>query len=387
MMSMTSPSNWLESRTIIWLVVGFFFSFVAWASYFEIDQISRSVGRVIPVGRVQVVQSVDGGIIEKIFVREGDQVRRGQVLVMLDRARLVAAVEESSAQVASLKAAMSRIQAELFDTPLEFPLDLEPFQIFVKNQRLLYAKRRDAHFGAIAALTRMLDLLREDYQLSRLLFDRGDVGRADLLRTEMSIAEVEGQIANKKNQYLEELQAEYTKIEDQLVVATQNLAQRSDALSRATLVAPSDGVVKEVRLTTVGGVLRPSDEVLQIVPTDDEFVIEAKLLPADIAQLRLGFEALIDFDAYDSSIYGSASGTVVYISPDTIREQSLGGEEAFYRVHIRFSVLSMRQIGKNWVEIQPGMTGTVRIITGQNTVMGFLLKPIIKTIRQSFGEI
>ena len=375
-----------SSRKVISLTAIAFAGFVVWASFAEIDQVSRAGGQVIPSGRVQVVQSTDGGVIAAINVKEGDRVKKGQTLVTLDRVRLAAAVDEGRAKVASLKAIKARIEAELFDKPLVFPNDVQDFPDFLANQRQLFSKRRNAQTQDIAALNRMLRLVRQELTMNLPLLQYGDVSRSEVLRLERSVAEIEGQIANRQNKYLQDLQTEYAKVEEELVTAEQTLTQRMAALADTLLEAPTDGIVKNVRLTTIGGVLRPSDEVLQIVPTGEELIVEAKVSPADIAYVVIGQTASVKFDTFDSSIFGSADGRVIYISPDSVVEQKPNGEQAFYRVHIRVNTGTMRARDGKKIEIQPGMTATTEILTGQNTVLKYLLKPIIKTVDQSFGE-
>ena len=375
-----------SSRKVILLTAVGFAGLVGWAGVAEIDQVSRANGQVIPSGRVQIVQSTDGGVIEAINVREGDRVRAGQVLVTLDRVRLAAAVDEGRAKVASLKTVKARIEAELFQRPLVFPQDVQDFPDFMANQRQLFARRRAAQTQDIAALNTMLRLVRQELTMNQPLLEYGDVSRSEVLRLERSVADIEGQIANRQNRYLQELQTEYAKVEEELVTAEQTLTQRLSALADTELEAPTDGIVKNVRLTTVGGVLRPSDEVLQIVPTGEELIVEAKVSPADIAYVRLGQSASVKFDAYDSSIFGSADGRVSYISPDTLSEQSPSGERVYYRVHIRVDTSTMRPRAGETITIQPGMTATTEILTGHNTILRYLLKPIIRTVDQSFGE-
>lgn len=375
-----------SSRMVILLTAIAFAGSIGWASVAEIDQVSRASGQVIPSGRVQIVQSTDGGVIEAINVKEGDRVRKGQILVTLDRVRLAAGVDEGRAKVASLKTVKARIEAELFGKALVFSEDVRDFPDFMANQRQLFVKRRAAQSQDIAALNRMLRLVRQELAMNQPLLENGDVSRSEVLRLERSVADIEGQIANRQNKYLQDLQAEYAKVEEELVTAEQTLTQREAALADTELEAPTDGIVKNVRLTTIGGVLRPSDEVLQIVPTGEELIVEAKVSPADIAYVRVGQTASVKFDAYDSSIFGSADGRVSYISPDTLAEQKPNGEQVFYRVHIRVDTHTMRPRADEKIEIQPGMTATTEILTGHNTILKYLLKPLIKTVDQSFGE-
>jgi adhesin transport system membrane fusion protein len=383
---MKSENTYQMHRSIIVLTALALLGFLAWAAWAEIDQVSRATGQIIPAGRVQVIQSTDGGVIGEIRVREGDKVRKGQILVVLDRVKIAAAVAESRAKVASMKTVKSRIEAELFDRPLVFTEDVRDFPEFMANQRQLYQKRRQAQTADIGALRKMLGLVRKELDMNQPLLANGDVSRSEVMRLERTVAEVESQIVNRQNKYLQDLQAEYAKVEEELVTAEQNLTQRLSSLEDTELEAPTDGIVKNIRLTTIGGVLRPGDEVLQIVPTGEKLIIEAKVSPTDIAYVRIGQAATVKFDAYDSSIYGSAQGKVIYISPDTLTEQKSQGDQVYYRVHVSVDTGMLRPRPNEKIEIQPGMTATTEIKTGRNTVLRFLLKPITKTISDSFGE-
>lgn len=376
-----------QSALVIYGIVAFIVLAVAWSLWAELDQVSRAPGQVIPTGRIQVIQSTDGGKIEQILVKEGDVVRKGQLLVRLDEVKLRAGVSEAQGKVASLKTSMARINAELFDRPLSFPPDVRGFPEFIANQTMLYNKRRQALQDQLRSLREMHGLIKQELDMNMPLLAQGDVARADILRMQRSVADIESQMVNVRNKYLQDLQAEYTKTEEDLVTAREILAQRQDALKDTMLRAPVNGIVKNIRLTTVGGVLRPSDEVLTIVPTGDELIVEAKMSPKDIAYVRLGQPASVKFDAYDSGIYGSALGQVVYISPDTISEQTQAGADVFYRVHISVDTSPMKpHLPGERIEIQPGMTATAEIQTGRNTVWKYLTKPINKTFGEAMTE-
>ncbi len=359
-----------------------------WSLWAELDQITRAPGKVIPIGRVQIVQSVDGGAIDKIFVKEGDHVKKGELLVVLDKIKVQAAVDEARAKVAALKSQKTRIDAELFDKPLRFPDDVLAFQDFTRNQEQLYQKRRAALQSELASLNNMKRLLQQELDLNMPLLASGDVARSEIIRMQRSIVDVEGQISGRKAKYIQELQQEYTKTEEDLVTAQQILAQREDALASTELLAPTDGIVKNVRLTTVGGVLRPGDEVLQIVPTGEKLIVEAQVSPRDIAFVKLGQTASIKFDTYDSSIYGSGVGRVTYLSPDTLSEPRPDGTQSvYYRVNLEVDISRMTPRHKDErIEVQPGMTVVAEIRTGNSTVFRYLTKPITKTVSESMGE-
>jgi adhesin transport system membrane fusion protein len=337
---------------------------------------------------VQVIQTAEGGVVEEMRVREGDAVRKGQLLVRIDRVKVQAAVGESQAKVAAFRSIMSRIEAELYDRPLNFPAELRSYPDFIANQTALFTKRRQAISSEIAALEAVKRLMQQELELNIPLVSSGDVARAEIIRMQRGIADVQGQIVNKRSKYQQDLQAEFAKVEEELVSAQQILAQRMDALAATELRSPANGIVKNVRFTTVGAVLRPGDEVMQIVPTGEKLIVEAQVSPRDIAFIKVGQKASVKFDTFDSAIYGSGVGVVSYVSPDTLVEQRPDGESAtYYRINLDVDISEMRPKRDNeQIIIQPGMTLTAEIKTGENTVLRYLTKPILKTVSESLSE-
>ena len=382
-MTRIRPSYWIIITICVALA-----AFIGWAHWAELDQVTRAPGRVVPFARVQIVQSEEGGPISAINVREGDLVEKGDVLVELDTVKLNAGVEEARANVAALESRMARIEAELFDRPLAFPASVSAYPEFVANQRQLFLRRRAALQSEVESLRAMSELQAEELDLNQPLVETGDVARSEIIRMRRSIVETEGRISNIRANYTRDLQTEFAQTEEELVAARQVLAQRERSLQAASLVAPATGIVNNVRLTTVGGVLRPGDEVLQIVPTGEKLIVEAQVPPRDIAFVKLGQEARVNFDAYDSTIYGSGDGTVVYISPDTLSEQrDDGGTTTYYRVNLEVDTSPLRpQREGERIDLQPGMTATAEIKTGETTVFEYLTKPILKTSGQAMRE-
>ena len=297
-----------RSSKIIMLSAAAFVGVTIWSAFADLDQISRASGQIIPSGKVQVVQAPDGGQITKILVREGDRIRRGQVLFELDAVRAKAAVDEGRGRVASLQAQMARIEAELFDRPLVFPASLDGFDDLKMNQRQLLEKRKAALNGQLNSLGRMRSLAVQELDMNRPLLQTGDVSRSEVMRIERQVVDIASQIENTRNRYLQDLQADYAKVGDELETAQEVLKQREAALQDTVITAPTDGLVKNVRFTTIGGVLRPGDEMLQIVPTGDSLIVEAKVSPADVAYVRQGQTAALKFDAFDSSKIGTGEG-------------------------------------------------------------------------------
>lgn len=373
---------------IVILTVFFFLIFVGvWAANAKLEQVSRAPGQVIPTGRLQVLQSSDGGVITEILVHEGEHVKANQLLVRLDDSKINSAVGEARGKVASLMSSMARINAELFDKPLSFPPEVRAFPELMANQTELYHQRRQAVKDQIASLREMLALVEQELNLNMPLLKAGDVSKTDVLRLQRAVSDLRAQIVNVRNKYLSDLQTEFTKTQEDLLTAREVLNQRDEVFKGTAIRAPVDGIVKNVRLTTIGAVLRPGDEVLSIVPTGDKLIVEAKVAPSDIAYLKVGQGASIRFDAYDASIYGAGQGKVIFISPDTITETRPTGDTAYYRVHVSVDTALMKpHLPGEKIEVQPGMTASVEIQTGNNTVLKYLTKPITKTFSEAMTE-
>jgi adhesin transport system membrane fusion protein len=366
---------------------------VAWASLAEIDQVTRAEARVIASSRTQVIQSPDGGVIAELLVREGDLVKPGQVLARLDATKTQAAFQEFNAKSAALRAQVSRLRAEMFATEPKFDADLKSqFAGFVENQLALYRRRHAAVVEEVAGYEKGLALVKRELEMNEPLLRTGDVSLTEVLKLQRQVIELQGQITNRRNKYFQEAQADLSKAEEELAGINQQLAQRKDFLEHTELSALVHGVVKNVKITTLGGVVRAGDEVMQIVPIEDDLIVEAKVRPADIAFVKPGLTASVKIDAWDYTIYGTLQGTVSYLSADTLSEDLKPGEQPYYRVQVKTSGRLLPGAGSadtrrdHNIEILPGMTATVEIKTGRKTVLSYLLKPIFKTVGESLGE-
>jgi len=371
---------------ILWMILLVFVIFTAWASMAEIVQFTRATGQVIASSRTQIIQSSDGGVMEALLVKEGDLVTKGQLLFKLDTTKAEAVYLESRAKATALRASKARLDAEIMGGEPKFPKEVTEYPQFRDNQLLLLRKRRQAIEGELAALKSILDLAIRELDMNQPLLASGDTSLAEVLKIQRQVADLQSQIVNKRNKYTQDLQTELGKVEEELASAEQTLAQRKDLLDRTHLVSPVSGVVKNVRITTLGGVVRASEEVMQIVPLEDTLVVEAKVRPADIAFLKPGLKANVKIDAYDYTIYGSLDGKLAYISADTLTEDLKQNEQAYYRVQVRTSGKRFSGRPDQNLEIQPGMTATVEIKTGSNTVLRYLIKPFLKTMSESMGE-
>jgi adhesin transport system membrane fusion protein len=361
--------------------------FMGWASQAHLDQITRAPGKVIAVARTQSIQSPDGGVVREILVREGEAVRRGQLLVRMDDSKARAAVGEAQSKVAALRTALERLRAEMSDQPLRFSAGLTEYEDFRRNQTQLYERRREALRADLATLGEAVRLAGEEVKMNEPLAHAGDIAPVDMLRLRRAANEASGQLASRRNKYYQDVQSDLAKAEEDLAAAEEVLADRQALLDHTELRAPMDGVVNLITQTTVGAVLRPGDEILQMLPSGDELIVEAKVKAADIGFIRLWHPATVKLDAYDYSIYGVLEGTVSYISSDALVERGPQGTElSYYRVRIRISGARLKGEKGKALQLQPGLTTMVEIVTGSNTVLGYLTKPVTKTVSESFTE-
>ncbi len=360
---------------------------LVFAYFAQIDQISRATGQVIASSRNQVIQSTDGGVIQQLHVHEGDRVKQGQVLITFDNVKAETAYLEVRARVAGLEAALARLNAEMLGGSPHFPEMLSEYPVIRANHESLFTKRQSALSEEIASLKEMLEMAKAELDINQPLLANGDVSLADILRLRRQVAELKAQISNRRNHYLQDTQTELSKVQEDLTMSRQVLQQRKDQLDHSAIKAPMDGIVRNVRITTRSGVAKPGEEIMQIVPVDDQLIIEAKVSNSDIGFTKLGLPVTIKLDAYDYSIYGVMKGTVTYISADTlIDETRVTNEKPFYRVQVVADGKGFNGRPAEQIVIQPGMTATVEIKTSSTSMLRYWLKPILKTVSESMGE-
>ncbi len=230
-------------------------------------------------------------------------------------------------------------------------------------------------------------LAQEELDATEPLLKKGDVGLADVLRLRRQVTDLEGQIANRKNKYFQDSQTDLAKAQEDLASVLQAMEQRKFQLDNTTVLAPRAGVVKNIRFTTMGAVVKSGEDILELVPVDNDLVVEVKVKPVDIGFLRIGLPATIKVDAFDYSIFGALQGEVIYISADTLKEESRSPQDSTYFV-VRVRASAANLIGRRGekMDVTPGMTTTVEILTGKKTILNYLIKPISKTLHESMTE-
>ena len=375
----------------VWMIFGTLFlvivPFLVWSSFARIDQISHARGQVIAAAKTQQIQSAIDGVVEEIYVHEGDKVKRGQKLILLEKNQAQAAYEDSKAKVAALKATLSRLKAEVYGKPLVFDETIEKeYPEFVENQRALFQRRQQALNDDIKALEESLALAEEELALNKPLLKSGDIGATEIIRLKRQIADMKGKITNTRNKYFQESQADMTKAEEELSTQEQELTDRRITLERTTISSPMNAIVKNIIVTTQGARVRPGDVIMELVPFGDELIVEAKMKPSDISFVKPGQIAAVKLDAYDYSIYGIFHGKVKYISPDALMEKTPEGEQYYFRVLITMGETELTAKNGKKIMLTPGMTAQVDIVTGNRSVLTYLTKPIIKTFSEAMHE-
>jgi adhesin transport system membrane fusion protein len=374
------PSNG-RARLTLWVAIFGLAGLAAWASFAEIDQVKRAQGQIIASDRTQVIQVVDGGVLRQLHVREGQEVEQGQLLASLEKTRVKAALGDTQGKVMALRISLARLRAEVYGTPLTFDSQMKSYPDLIENQVQLYQRRKTAFTEDIQALKKIYDVLLEERSMIKQLEATGDVSQADILKSRRQIADLEAQMTTRHNKFFQDAQAELSKTQEDLNAQTEALNDRTQLLEQTDLNSPSKGVVKSIRVTTLGGVVRSGDTVMELLPTGGEgLILEAKVYPADIAFISVGQSASVKLDAFDASIYGGFTGEVIYVSPDTLSEETQRGPQPYYRVHVRIGAKDF--IGKNAapMEVRPGMTAEVNLKVGRRSILSYIVNPVSKVM-------
>ncbi|MDA0575677.1 HlyD family type I secretion periplasmic adaptor subunit [Burkholderia gladioli] len=375
------------SKLMLYVVAALLVAFLAWARLARVEEITQGEATVISRSREQVIQSLEGGILEEMNVREGDIVKKGQMLLKIDPTRAQTSYREAYSKAVGLKATLARLRAEAFSQPLVFPPEVRGETEVVQMETKAYNSRRHALDESIAALERSYALQQKEIELAEPLAAKGLMSDVELLRMKRTANELKSQIVERRNRYQADANSELTKLELELAQTNESLVGRRDVLSRTSVVAPVYGTVKNVRVNTIGGVIQPGEHILEIVPLEDQLLVEGKIKPSDVAFLRPGQPAMVKITAYDFGIYGGLKGKVSYISPDTLKDDAkaaAGKDATFYRVQVLTDRAYLEAGGKH-LPIMPGMIARVEIRTGEKTILDFLLKPIFKA-REAFRE-
>lgn len=413
----------LRARWLLYIVVLAVVALIAWAALAPIDEVTRGTGRVIPSSQLQKVQSFDGGVVQEILVEEGDRVAKNELLMRIDPTRFLANFRENRAKAESLEARAERLRALVTDSPFT------PSPSLIEEAPNIVAQERELYRNNLEALEEQRRILREqlaqrraeleearsrrdtaarelgmagrELDLTRPLLDSGAVSEVEVLRLRREVTRARGQRDQAAAQ-VERLEAAIEEAQSKLREVTlekrnewRNELSRTladlgaldessegleDRVRLAEIRSPVDGIVQRLAINTLGGVAQPGQEVVEVVPTDDTLLVEARIAPQDIAFLRPGQPATIKLTAYDFAIYGGLDAELVHISPDTITDDE---GNTFYLVRVRTVA---GDSDHEALDVIPGMTAQVDILTGKRTVMQYLLKPVLRVWDNALGE-
>ncbi|HFC8838692.1 TPA: HlyD family type I secretion periplasmic adaptor subunit [Neisseria subflava] len=365
--------------------------FVIWAYNSPVEEVTRGNGNIIPSSREQVIQSLDPGIVTEIMVKEGDMVEKDQILMKLDDTRSSAVLRESEAKVANLEATIARLKAEAYGTKLSFPDSVSPE--LRRREIAAYKARRQVMVDAINGLSQSKAALDREIAITAPLVSEGYVSEVELLRMRRDSADLATQISERRNRYKADANNELLQAESELAQSKENVAMRADPVERSQIRAPMRGIVKGIKVTTIGGVVNAGEDIMQIVPVDDKLLVEAYIRPQDIAFIRAGQPALVKVSAYDYSIYGGLEGKVTLVGADTVsnsmqnraNDLKLDPNQVYYRVLVQTENNSLKDKNGKPMPIIPGMVATVDIKTGEKTIFQYLIKPITR-MKQALSE-
>lgn len=382
----------LERRTsqwLLWLTMLTLVSAITWAVWFELDEVTRGQGKVIPASREQVVQSLDSGVVSQILVREGAAVKKDDVLIRLDDARSGPVFREANEKKLALSALAVRLRSEAYGRPLKFDKNI-PAEL-AERERQVYAARKQALDESMAGLNRSLGALNSEIAMTEPLTKQGLMSEVELLRLKRQQSELLGQLTERRNRYTTDAANELVRVDSELSQTRENASARQDAFVRTVIRAPMDGVVKNVQVTTIGGVVQAGMPILEIVPIADQMLVEAYVKPAEVAFLQQGQKVIVKLSAYDYNRFGGLEGVLEHISPDTMRDEKqrrpgvpVELEEGYYRLLVRITDTDLDRNGLRMRPL-PGMTASVEIKTGQKTVLEYLFRPL-QNVTQALKE-
>ena len=352
-------------------------AFLIWAAFAWVEEIVRAPGQIVPSSRPQIIQNLEGGILAELNVTEGDTVEAGQILARLSGTQYQSTVDDLADQIAALEIRRLRLESEQADAAtFTAPADLAARvpDIVASEQALLTARRTDLA-SRLSGARAVLDQAAQEEDMVRRMADRGLAPEIELTRAEKALADARARLDEIATQAELARADEYAKTQGDLASLRQRLKLSQDQLARTTLTAPMRGIVNRIAVTTIGGVVRPGEEILQIIPLDTGLFVEAKVKPADIAPLREGQRATIKLSAYDYAIWGTLPATVTFVSADTFRDERARDAEPHYRVTLRVEQDALTDRQKS-LAIRPGMQAEVEFQTGGKTILTYLTKPL-----------
>ncbi len=369
---------------LLFTIVGIVSAFIYWASTSEVNEITRGQGKVVPTEFLQVVQSLEGGILSEIKVAQGDKVEKGESLLRIDSTAFSAAMSESAAQRDNLLATIARLEAEANDQDeVTFPSYIrEKRPDLAQSEKTLFESRRSNLAGAIRHLSKSLELKRKELDITIPLAEKGIVSHVELLRLQSAVNDTESELIRIQSDYTKEVLSHRNEARAKLEQIQQNVLAYNDKIRRTDVKSPVTGTINKVNFNTIGGVIRSGEPIIEIVPHESDLIVEANIMPKDIGFIHPGQEATVKLTAYDFSIYGGLKGTVEQISADTFTNER---GESYYTIRVRTGERSLKTSNQT-LNVIPGMQVEVDILTGKKTVLEYVFKPLLRAKMNALTE-
>lgn len=365
----------------IWAIVATIALFIGWAALAWVDEIVRAPGEVVSSSRPQIIQNLEGGILAELNVAEGDVVDEGQILARLYGTQYQATVDELDDEIAALDIRRLRLEAEMLGEPdFLVPLEIEErVPAIAASERSLLSARLTEYKARVSGAEAVAEQTAQELDLIERMYKREIAPLIEVTRAKKAHSDAQNKLSEAITTAEKERATEYSKTQGELASLRQKRKLSQDQLSRTTLLAPMRGVVNKLSVTTIGGVVRSGEEILQIIPLDEELFVEAKVKPRDIASVQMGQEASVKLSAYDYTIYGSLQGKVMFVSADTFKDEHARNPdaEAHYKVTLAVDRSQFTERQKS-IEIRPGMQAEVELQTGGKTILTYLTKPLYK---------
>ncbi|MDR2309717.1 MAG: HlyD family efflux transporter periplasmic adaptor subunit [Brucellaceae bacterium] len=374
------PSLLPESRRpsiVVWMSFIAVGALLLWAYFAPLEEIAAGNGKIIPSSRAQMIQSLEGGILSELLVQEGDIVEGGQKLAVLDDTRFRASYGELDSKILSLEAAAARLRSQMNGTDLVFPESVKAEKDLMDREQRLFDSQRDTLNANLSSLKESYALTSRELKLTEPLVAKGAASEVEVIRLRQQVVELDRKMKELENQFQVTARESYSKTMAELDSQVKLNVGRMDQLARTIITAPVRGIVKDIDVTTVGGVIAPGGTIMEIVPIEEQLVVEARVNPRDIAFIRPGMVAAVKLTAYDYSIYGGLWGKVERISPDTLVDE-VDKRIIYYRVYVKTDNSSLKTPDGIEHPIIPGMVASVEFRTGTKTVLEYLIKPLNK---------
>jgi len=359
---------------------------VVWAGMTQVDVVTKANARVVPDGREQIIASLEGGILRELLVIEGQLVVEGQALAMLDPTRVEAQQAEGQARRLGLRGAVARLHAEATGSALRFPPELDGAEEIIEGETASFAARARALNEGVESTRRSVALVQRELGIAESMSGKGLMSEVEVMRLRRQVNELQLQSQERINRFRQDASAELVRVRTELSQIEEQMVVRDDALRRSTLTSPVRGMVKQIRVNTVGGVVTAGAPMMEIVQLGPRVLLEARIRPSDIGFVKVGQGVQIKLTAYEFTVFGGLKGVVQSISPDALGDpdRAAAPDGTWYRALVRAESGTL-QSGDKALAVRPGMTASVEILTGRRTVLSYLLRPMLKS-QEAFRE-